>query len=622
MPVRHSNHALEDASRRQFEAILPTAWVSRSKHPDYGVDLEIEIFEEDGSATGLSFNVQLKATDIEVKSKKVSLSLDHLAYYDSLDVPTAIVRYYRPDNVFYWTWASNILPDGDADQQSLTVRFDDEDTWFPSTSHQILMALRTIRNLRRNLNLKVYFEVIPHNLDTPSSFMLDRARVKLAEDLAWILPNAPAQSEHLRIWIAPGTECISLSVDGFPPVISSLETYSLPAIQAALLYGLSALLFRVGQKDRSASASRAALINSASTLDRPLAARVCAALADDPLSMVALALLNHLHDPTDLEHLFVAMRLSASDDLNRVQAAENFYLATAALEARRNEPAGAGAAYYNLANICRNSGAPMLAVKYYNCARRSWPDYRQRSYWQREFAGCLFETKHFQISAFLYQLSVQIGDNPVHDYCLGDALLFSGRPAPALEAFESAIRGTSSAPQRAASLVRLWLGQWLLARYGTQPASLTSLGRHTVESIDPQNPAAIAAFRSVLVDIDAYCDVANFNVGIYFSKQFEWGDAWACFMLCCLKYPQDLESWTNASVCALNMQNEEVLLATLTTALNCRGYDAYVHFREKMTENGADDMLIRELDEISRQIISAGNEDTEPFVVRMGAPST
>ncbi|GAA2022841.1 hypothetical protein GCM10009779_03390 [Polymorphospora rubra] len=51
MPQRPRSHELETESRRAFEALLPSSWVVRRVEDDYGIDLEVEIFEE-GSATG------------------------------------------------------------------------------------------------------------------------------------------------------------------------------------------------------------------------------------------------------------------------------------------------------------------------------------------------------------------------------------------------------------------------------------------------------------------------------------------------------------------------------------------------------------------------------------------
>lgn len=101
MPKRHNNHQIEDASRRQFDRLLPDAWVSRPKSSDYGTDLEVEIFETDGTATGLMFYVQLRGTDDKKKETSTTLSLEQLRYFRQLDIPTLLVRFCRPTSKFH-----------------------------------------------------------------------------------------------------------------------------------------------------------------------------------------------------------------------------------------------------------------------------------------------------------------------------------------------------------------------------------------------------------------------------------------------------------------------------------------------------------------------------------------
>lgn len=110
MPKRSKNHDIEDASRRQFDVLLPDNWVSRAKPSDYGVDVEVELFEDDGSATGLIFYVQLRGTDDQTKSRSATLELDQLGYFYSLDLATIFVRYCRPSNTFFWRWHYSITP--------------------------------------------------------------------------------------------------------------------------------------------------------------------------------------------------------------------------------------------------------------------------------------------------------------------------------------------------------------------------------------------------------------------------------------------------------------------------------------------------------------------------------
>lgn len=63
MPKRHRSHQLESESRVAFRSLLPSTWVVRDLDQDYGIDAQVEIFDESGEATGLTFLVQLKATD-------------------------------------------------------------------------------------------------------------------------------------------------------------------------------------------------------------------------------------------------------------------------------------------------------------------------------------------------------------------------------------------------------------------------------------------------------------------------------------------------------------------------------------------------------------------------------
>jgi hypothetical protein len=95
MPIRPLQHQLEDISRDEFSSLLPREWVVRDKNKDYGIDVEVEVFDSKGYSTGLVFWVQLKATESTKESdrKKVPLDIETIEYYKSLDLPVLIARY-------------------------------------------------------------------------------------------------------------------------------------------------------------------------------------------------------------------------------------------------------------------------------------------------------------------------------------------------------------------------------------------------------------------------------------------------------------------------------------------------------------------------------------------------
>jgi hypothetical protein len=149
MPKRPRSHQLEDLSKNRFRELLPPSWVARDKSHDYGIDLEVEIFGQDSAATGLTFFVQLRATDSLQKGMKLRLSREQHDYFHALNVPTVVVRFCAADGAFYWRWHYEIPRTAD-DRQLQTVTFSERNRWTASTTGEIEAALRTYRALKQH----------------------------------------------------------------------------------------------------------------------------------------------------------------------------------------------------------------------------------------------------------------------------------------------------------------------------------------------------------------------------------------------------------------------------------------------------------------------------------------
>ena len=74
-PQRPRQHQLETESKRHFESVIPSSWIYRPLDQDYGIDGEVEIFNDSGDATGYKFLVQLKSTDQSDLKKGLRLRL-------------------------------------------------------------------------------------------------------------------------------------------------------------------------------------------------------------------------------------------------------------------------------------------------------------------------------------------------------------------------------------------------------------------------------------------------------------------------------------------------------------------------------------------------------------------
>ena len=131
MTRRPRSHELEAESRLAFSASLPSAWVFRDLTPDYGLDGIVEVFNEQGLATGHLFFVQLKATDQTAAAPRVRLPLRLLDYYTTLVLPVLLVVFHAPTSALYARWIGDNSPPPLRELGSLTIRMCAEDHWNP-----------------------------------------------------------------------------------------------------------------------------------------------------------------------------------------------------------------------------------------------------------------------------------------------------------------------------------------------------------------------------------------------------------------------------------------------------------------------------------------------------------
>lgn len=102
---RPEQHETDTIAQRIFNSNIPPAWVARRQDPDYGIDYDVEIFENQ-SPTGIIFSVQLKGTRSPEYSQdviKFSFETDKLIYYcDRVKKPVFLVLVDVSEENAYW----------------------------------------------------------------------------------------------------------------------------------------------------------------------------------------------------------------------------------------------------------------------------------------------------------------------------------------------------------------------------------------------------------------------------------------------------------------------------------------------------------------------------------------
>ncbi len=80
---RPKSHQIDTQAQRILQSKLPTNWVLRPQNPDYGIDYEIEVFNNDQPA-GIWFRIQLKGKEQSRETEHsiaISFETDTIEYY-------------------------------------------------------------------------------------------------------------------------------------------------------------------------------------------------------------------------------------------------------------------------------------------------------------------------------------------------------------------------------------------------------------------------------------------------------------------------------------------------------------------------------------------------------------
>lgn len=130
MPKRTRQHELETESRIRFSSVIPNNWLFRDISPDYGIDGIVEVFEENGNASGGIFLIQLKATDEEKieRALHVVLKTDSGKYYANILLPVLIVLFHsKSNNIFARFFDKKMkIPNN---QKTFTFILSEKDLW-------------------------------------------------------------------------------------------------------------------------------------------------------------------------------------------------------------------------------------------------------------------------------------------------------------------------------------------------------------------------------------------------------------------------------------------------------------------------------------------------------------
>jgi tetratricopeptide (TPR) repeat protein len=605
MPTRPRSHQLEDLSIKRFSALLPHAWVIRRKDHDYGTDLEIEIFEETGESTGLMFLVQLRATDNSKNSRSLSLSVDQIDYFCSLDLPTAIVRFCSVGESFFWQWHFNVTAFADIaeGQNSFTYKFEDDEAWSGETSSSI----------RRTLEFRRLVEVYPPNrpvslvignvqLDRKGRFEIESCLAELMHDIPDAIALSRPDYTLLELRVDVDETKVRIGADCYASMSADIDSFDKRNIASNVLYCTIAILDRLRLTNQASRIATALIALGYKHYSKFLAFRACHALANDLDKSVSLAILNEFHIEHDEYYpLFMMLLLRSPQEQEARDKAAMKFFEMALIGARAVHPQTEAAVHYSIGNFYRAGMRYLDALRSFNRARKLRPAYLGADYFLREVGGCLFGSSRYRLSSILYQTALQISSSHRDHLYLGDAFLFSGALKEAEKQFEKAGESDDEF-LKAEALLKLTVVEGMLNFFKTETVPChRSVATSLIATSDTPD---FDLWHKIATEVDAFHELALFNLGVSYSRCDQFEQALCNFLLCAFKQSGDDSAWANAMICAHRLQAPQLLVSILSASIWLNGRRSYERLRDLLIEQSADDTLIDALDEVFRNLVT------------------
>lgn len=453
MPQRPRSHRLEDESCRAFAAAIDPAFTFYPRpQPEYGIDGDVEEFDDQGQATGLHFFVQLKGTDEQdlAKALAVSISQDTADYYRSVGLPVLMVRYHALSRTLFTRWFHQYDPyEGRGGAKTLTFRWQPEDAWKPAEATAVAADARAFLDLRAaSLQLPR-----PIHLVTAGAFGLAAAELSLAvratgrerSDIVELRGGPPEPGSAL-IEISDEQIRVDLAkVTGATLHFDHRRTDVTPEQLAIDAMALVALAFeRVGQDDLASRLAATYFVRSSLAGELDTAFALAASMARAHRVAEALELSERLDDPDSealegtavvfgFPALYKAMSLSDAELRQHEEV-----LKRRAKRRKKTHPVAAARAYVNLASFNRSRHRWDTAASYYELARKLDPDYASRAHYWFEYGSALWGTARYTKGAEAYRRARELGtSNPKAVALEADCLMFAGDYEAALELFET-----------------------------------------------------------------------------------------------------------------------------------------------------------------------------------------
>jgi len=641
MPQRPRTHVLEEESRQAFRAAVPTRWVIRDDVPDYGNDFRVDVVEEDGTVTGRSFFVQLKATDEEdigTALGSVRFPRETADLYRSQQLPTLVVRYHARSGRLFARWFHAYNPhvarEGvKADAKSIRFQFYEQDQIGGDVAERLDAGLRGFLRFRSpELLLPLPVAVVPtaegvqpdgHATVFALRQVLEPVSALVTLEVRNPSPEEPSITLEPERAVVALADVASVTLDRKGPAADDVSKRA-----ADLACALAVALTYVGQANLAAQIAAAVAASGTVMADPDVAFTLAGAMFRSQRVREAIDLADAL-DAADDEGLHLAafsllsVLLAKRGELGEGEREAALAGARRRLERRqqRGDDHGVAAEAYSLGMLHKRLRRANEAVEYFRTAAEKDPTYEERDYFHADFAGALFEAREYQEADARYARAIELGKDGINFALRGDALIFLGRYAEARDQLATYLNeepGPEAAEWRLkARTLDLIIDTVGDAQHRDAHAARDEMNAWNFED-GPDLPfdEAWGSCETALAH-DACCGEAWFRLGILAIYPNEDPADGAAFSIAGAALTRhSLEQWNNAALC-VPAEDEQTLRDVFYAGYHLNG-NAFVeptakNIREAEHRGGQREQLIDLLDQA---VVAADNADDGGFIMR------
>ncbi|MFG1486143.1 DUF4365 domain-containing protein [Halobacteriovorax sp. RZ-1] len=590
MPNRHRTHQLETESVNAFKREVPSSWVIREVEKDYGIDLEVEIFESTGDATAEKFYVQLKSTDSTKKTdhlKESGFKVQTYNYLCKQKYPVLIAKYNSQNDTIYYKWTFEKLKSPIRNNaKSFTFHFEEVKIFKNEVMKDITIDLKNYLSFTSNKDIETFRLKIISNTSSFEIFdfikclNFSNKHNKILFDMYEYDGTIKLSKDHLELKVAGGASSF----------IYPLQHNETPeSIIEKILFSLGFLLVSA-EKVRLgiplvSNTYKTLSLNNVETLTHLISSLIkiknyeiieeihhwC--LNEEKNTNISKSISTFLLSflPRDRESHNLVERILGHNLQHDIKEGDDTQIAIS---------------QYNLGRFFLREN-PLKAFFYLNEARKNDNKYLERDYYWKELGSVTYRKRKYSTSKILYQRSIEIKPQSITIAYLGDCYLHSLEFEDALKSFTLAIE--KDCKRELPSRYRLL--EIILPLIISDINSLNS--EATDESISRDNFVELKKLNHKISE-DLIEPNYWFNKAIFMNNIQKFEAASVIFCWCALLHEKDNESWANAIISLFNLEKKSnkdedknflnIIVEIFKEAYFCNGEEFFYYLMQRLEE--------------------------------------